>query len=135
MSISIKKLAGASPEIIVKLGKLRITNSDQLLNSAATPAQRKDLAKQVGVNDRVILELANRADLSRVKGVAGVFSNLLETAGVDTVKELAMRRADNLYAKMVEVNRQNGLSKRTPAPSEVKGWVVQAKELPKTLSY
>jgi len=44
------------------------------------------LAEHAGVESRAILELANRADLARVRGIGGVFSDLLEQAGVDTVK-------------------------------------------------
>ena len=47
--------------------------------------------------------MANRADLARVRGVGGVFSDLLEHAGVDTVREFAIRRPDNLYANLVEI--------------------------------
>ncbi|HHB13259.1 MAG TPA: DUF4332 domain-containing protein, partial [Chromatiales bacterium] len=89
MSVPIKQLKGMTDELAAKLSELGITNSDKLLQAAATPKQRRELAKQTGVKERDILELANRADLSRIKGVAGVFSDLLEKAGVDTVKELA----------------------------------------------
>jgi predicted flap endonuclease-1-like 5' DNA nuclease len=87
------------------------------------------------VEPRAILELANRADLARVRGVAGVFSDLLERAGVDTVKELATRNPDNLHAKVEEVNARERLSGRTPPWSAVKDWVAQAKVLPRILQY
>lgn len=135
MTVSIKKLAGATDVIGSTLANMRITNSDSLLKAASTSAQRKNLAKQTGVSEKALLELANRADLSRIKGVAGVFSDLLEQAGVDTVKELAMRRPENLHAKMLEVNQQRGLAKRVPTPTEVDRWVDQARKMPKILSY
>ena len=87
------------------------------------------------MESRVILELANRADLARVRGIGGVFSDLLEQAGVDTVKELATRNPDNLHAKLVEVNADKKLAGRTPHQGMVKDWVAQAKELPKLLEY
>ena len=135
MAISIDKLRGMSAKIAAKLKARGIVYSDQLLEAARTPAGRKDLAEQVGVESRVILELANRADLSRISGIAGVFSDLLEHAGVDTVKELATRRPDNLHAKLVEINAKKKLAGRTPALSMVEDWVGQAKELPKLLEY
>ncbi|MGB1009176.1 MAG: DUF4332 domain-containing protein [Thiolinea sp.] len=73
--------------------------------------------------------------MARVKGVAGVFGDLLEVAGVDTVKELATRRPDNLHKKMVETNAEQKIAGRNPTMSDVEGWVAQAKELPKTLQY
>ena len=39
-----------------------------------------------------VLELINRADLARVKGIGSIYANMLEVAGVDTVKELAQRK-------------------------------------------
>ena len=83
----------------------------------------------------MILELANRADLARISGIAGVFSDLLEHAGVDTVKELATRNPDNLHAKLLEINAAKKLSGRAPSQGMVKDWVAQAKALPKLLEY
>ncbi len=50
----------------------------------------------------------------RVKGIGEEYSDLLEAAGVDTVPELAQRRADNLTQKMAEVNEQKQLVRRLP---------------------
>ena len=135
MAISIGKLRGMSAELAAKLKEQGISNSDQLLEAARTPAGRKALAEQAGVESRVILELANRADLARVWGIAGVFSDLLEHAGVDTVKELATRNSDNLHASLVEINAEKKLAGRTPDLGIVKDWVAQAKDLPKLLEY
>ena len=135
MAISIGKLKGMNAELEAKLKAEALGNTEKLLAATKAPADRKALAKKVGAREREILELANRADLSRVKGVAGVFSDLLEQAGVDTVKELAKRRPDNLHAKIKEVNEASQLAKRIPTAAEVESWVNQAKELPKMLKY
>ena len=89
MTVSVKELRGSTPTLAEKLKESGVGNNEQLLAAAATPAQRKVLAASCGCDARVILELANRADLARIKGVSGVYSDLLEKAGVDTVKELA----------------------------------------------
>jgi predicted flap endonuclease-1-like 5' DNA nuclease len=135
MSVLIGKLRGLSSELEEILQRRGIRNSDQLLEAAQTPAGRKELAEAAGVATGVILELANRADLARVQGIGGVFSDLLENAGVDTVKELATRRSDNLYAKLVEINSQQKLAGRAPTRNAVDSWVAQAKELPSVLEY
>ena len=100
-----------------------------------TPAARKELAKKLGVETSAVLELANRADLARIKGIGGVFGDLLESAGVDTVKELAKRDPANLTAKLAEVNAKQKLAGRLPTVAQVKDWVDQAKALPKLLEY
>lgn len=135
MPTPIKDLVGATDAIVAKLKEKGITDSDKLLEAAAAPAQRKELATECGCTPKDILELANRADLARIKGVSGVYSDLLEKAGVDTVKELATRRADNLHAKIIETNEAEKLTERPPTAAAVEDWVTQAKELPKLLSY
>ncbi len=74
------------------------------MNAAGNSADRRRLAKEIGVDEREILNWVNRADLMRIKGVGQEYSDLLEAAGVDTIKELAQRNADNLHAKLVTVN-------------------------------
>jgi hypothetical protein len=54
---------------------------------------------------------------------------------VDTVKELAQRRADNLQEKMAELNTAKNLVNRAPSVSEVEKWVGEAKTLPGMVSH
>ena len=135
MTVSVKDLHGSTPALVEKLKEAGITNNEQFLAAAAEPAQRKALASSCGCDARAILELATRADLARIKGVSGVYSDLLEKAGVDTVKELATRRPDNLHAKIVDTNAGVQITKQPPSLAMVESWVQQAKDLPKTLSY
>ncbi len=135
MALSLGDLKGITKDLAGKLKQHGLTDSDKLLEAAKTAAGRKELAAKAGVDPKVILELANRADLARIQGIGHVFSDLLEEAGVDTVKELAKRVPANLLAKIVEVNDQKKLSGRLPTEAQVKDWVEQAKKLPKTLEY
>lgn len=135
MTTAVKDLKGATEAIVTKLKELGITNNEQLVAAAAAPAQRKELAASCGCEVRAILELTNRADLARIKGISGVYSDLLEKTGVDTVKELATRRPDNLHAKILETNTKDPVTKQPPSAAMVESWVQQAKDLPKTISY
>jgi predicted flap endonuclease-1-like 5' DNA nuclease len=135
MTISVRELRGMTDELAGQLKNAGLTNSDQLLEAAKTAAARRGLAQQLGAEVGLILELANRADLARIKGIGQIFSDLLEKAGVDTVKELATRRPDNLYNKLVETNGALQLAKRNPTQAEVDDWVGQAKALPPALEY
>jgi predicted flap endonuclease-1-like 5' DNA nuclease len=135
MTTAVKDLRGATEAIVAKLKEKGISNNEKLLSAAAAPAQRRELAAQCGCDAKDILELANRADLARIKGISGVYSDLLETAGVDTVKELATRRPDNLHAKIISTNDAEKLAQRPPTIAAVKSWIEQAKELPKILTY
>lgn len=135
MAKAIGEMRGMTPEVSKQLIAKGIQDSNQLLDAVAKPADRKKLAAELGVESRVVLDLANRADLARVNGVGTVFADLLEKAGVDTVKELATRNPDNLLAKMTEVNSSEQVSKRLPQLADVQNWIAQAKELPKLLQY
>lgn len=135
MTVSIKLLRGVDEKLAATLKGLGLTDSAKFLAATRTPAGRKDVAEKAGISTDLVLELTNRADLSRVKGIAQVYSDLLENAGVDTVAELANRRADNLTAKMAEINGEQKLSKRNPPLSFVEDWIAQAKALGRGIEY
>ncbi len=135
MTTPIKKLKGITDEITSALAAQDIKDNEALVLAGASPKQRKALAAACGCEPAVLLELINHADLARVKGVAGVYADLLEAAGVDTVKELATRRPDNLHAKLGETNDAQQLTERPPTRTQVEDWVAQAKELPKHITY
>jgi len=77
----------------------------------------------------------NHADLFRIKGVAAQFAELLEAAGVDTVKEFATRNAENLHMKLSETNEKFGLSGRVPSIDSLKDMISQAKTLEAIVSH
>ena len=118
-----------------KLGKADIFSTADLLEQGATPAGRKAIAEKSGISDKLILEWVNRVDLFRIKGIGGEYSDLLEAAGVDTVFELARRKAASLYQKMAEVNEAKNKVRKLPAESQVEDWIAQAKKLPRKISY
>jgi predicted flap endonuclease-1-like 5' DNA nuclease len=135
MTTPVKDLKGANDAMLAKFKELAIADNERLLQAAATPAKRKELAAACGCAPADILAVANRADLARVKGIAGVYSDLLEHAGVDTVKELAKRRPDHLLEKLTETNDAAKLTQRPPTAAMVEDWVTQAKALPAVLTY
>ncbi len=118
-----------------KLAGAGLTTTEALLAAGRTPKGRKELAEKTGISGDLILEWVNHADLYRIKGVGSEYSDLLEEAGVDTVAELAQRNPENLLEKMTDVNEQKKLVRRLPVLSMVKGWVDQAKKLPRQIEY
>jgi predicted flap endonuclease-1-like 5' DNA nuclease len=135
MPTPVKELEGATDELVEKLAERGIMDNEDLVKAAATPSQRKELAGFCGCETSEILHLANRADLARIRGIGGVYSDLLEIAGVDTVKELAKRRPDTLYAKIAETNDRDKLTTKPPTQAMVQDWVSQAKALKSSLTY
>lgn len=96
---------------------------------------RAALAAECDISEKLILTWINHVDLIRVKGIGGEYAELLEASGVDTVPELALRRPDNLLAKMTEGNGDKNLVRKLPVLKQVEDWVTQAKALPKVVSH
>ena len=118
-----------------KLQEAGIGNTEKLLEKGASPQGRKEMAEKTGISEKQILRWANMADLFRVKGIGEEYADLLEAAGVDTVPELSQRNPENLHSKLVEINEGKKLVRRVPTQAEVGGWVDQAKQLPRALTY
>ena len=118
-----------------KLEAAGVSSIEKLLEAGAAKKGREDLSAKTGVSEKLILEWVNRADLARIKGIGSEFADLLEAAGVDTVPELAQRKAENLAAKLVEVNEAKKLTRRVPSATEVADWVEQAKKLPRVVTH
>lgn len=135
MAHKVIDIEGVGAAYAEKLAAAGINNTDELLEKCAAPAGRKALAEETGIEEKKILRWCNHADLFRVKGVGPQFAELLEAAGVDTVKELAHRNAENLAAKMAEVNAEKNLVNRVPVASELQRMIDGAKELPGVLTY
>jgi predicted flap endonuclease-1-like 5' DNA nuclease len=96
---------------------------------------RDETAEKTGISASQLLKWTNMADLMRVSGIGEEFSELLEAAGVDTVKELATRNSENLAAKMKEINSAKSLTRALPGVAQVQKWVDQAKTLDPAISY
>lgn len=135
MAYKIIDIEGIGPVYAEKLIAAGIDTAAKLLDKCAAPAGRKALEEETGITGKLILTWTNHADLFRVKGIGPQFAELLEAAGVDTVKELGHRNAANLAAKMLEVNEEKHLVRRVPVEIEVQRMIDQAKELPGVMTY
>lgn len=132
---NIATIEGIGPVFAEKLTAAGVKTVEALLEAAKDPKGRKALAEASGIDETRILKWANMADLMRIKGVGEEYSELLEAAGVDTVKELKHRKPENLHAKMEEINEAKKLVRQTPSLKSVTDWVEQAKVLPAVLTY
>ncbi len=118
-----------------KLRAAGVATTEMLLEMGSTKKGREDLAEKSGISGKLILEWVNHVDLFRIKGVGEEYADLLEASGVDTVPELAQRRADNLHKKLAEINAEKKLVRQLPSENQVQGWIDQAKKLPRKILY
>jgi len=135
MIYKIIDIQGIGPVYAEKLTGIGIETVDQLLEKGADAKGRQAIEEATGIRHDLVLTWVNHADLFRVKGIGPQFAELLEASGVDTVKELRNRNAANLAAKMLEVNEEKHLCRRTPVEKEVQKFIDLAKELEPKVSH
>ena len=129
MSKKIEEIEGIGPAFKQKLNDAGIKTVDALLEKGCSKIGRKSICESTGIDDKRILRWVNMADLFRINGVGEEYADLLEAAGVDTVKELRNRIPSNLHAKMIEVNESKKLVRSVPSLSSVEKWINHAKNL------
>jgi predicted flap endonuclease-1-like 5' DNA nuclease len=135
MAYKIIDIEGIGEAYAAKLEAAGINTPEDLLAACASAKGRKEMAEKTEISEKLILRWTNHADLFRIKGVGPQFAELLEAAGVDTVKELSHRVPANLVAKMEEVNAEKKLVGRVPAVKEVEKMVAEAKTMPAVMTY
>jgi predicted flap endonuclease-1-like 5' DNA nuclease len=132
---SLARIEGIGPVYADRLVAAGVTSTMRLLEKGADSKGRKWLSKNTGISERLILEWVNLADLMRIRGVGQEYSDLLEGAGVDTVRELRNRNPTNLHQALIETNAKKNLVRRVPSLGEVEKWVTQAKNLSPKVKY
>ena len=135
MSYSISGIHGISPEAAAVLRKAGIRTTAKLLDAAKSPKGRKTLAARTGFDEKCILAWANLADRMRIKGVGEEYSQLLQAAGVDTVKELKYRNPAKLAKTMADANAKRKLTRVLPSEKMVGRWIDRAKKLQMKITY
>lgn len=129
MSYKIQDIEGIGPAYGEKLASAEIKTTGDFLTLCCDKSGRGKVAATTGLSEGQLLKWANLSDLMRINGVGPQFSELLEASGVDTVKELRNRNAENLAEAMEKVNEEKHLAKASPAPATVTAWVEQAKTM------
>jgi predicted flap endonuclease-1-like 5' DNA nuclease len=135
MSYKIEEIEGIGETYGRKLRERGITTTGELLEHGATKKGRHHIAELTGIPESLILTWVNHADLFRINGVAAQFAELLEAAGVDTVKEFAQRNAENLHVKLLETNDRLGIAGKVPSAEMLQHMIDQAKLLEPKLTY
>lgn len=132
---SIDAIEGVGVRNLAKLRRARCRTTEALLKKGATRKGRTALAAETGLSTSDLLEWVNRADLMRIKGIGTEYSDLLEEAGVDTIKALRRRNSINLTKAMENINAKKRSVRRLPTHAMVAAWVDAAGKLDPIVSY
>jgi predicted RecB family nuclease len=135
MSYPITDIDGIDGEAAAILKMVGIRSTERLLEAASTVKGRKMLALKTGFDEKQLLCWANVADRMRVKGIRKEYSELLQAAGVDTVKDLKYRNPANLAKAMSDANKKHKMVRMLPSEKVVGHWIENAKKLQLKISY
>jgi hypothetical protein len=135
MSYPIADLERLTPGVAAKLKSIGIRTTGRLLERAKDLKGRKAIAEATGIDEKCVLRWANMADRMRIKGVGEDYAELLEAAGVDTVKELKYRNPANLAKAMAKANLERKLVQLPPSEKAVVRWIEHAKKLQLKITY
>jgi predicted RecB family nuclease len=135
MSYPITDIDGIDGEAADILKSVGIRSTERLLDMARTVRGRKMLAMKTGFDEKRLLCWANVADRMRIKGIRKEYAELLQAAGVDTVKDLKYRNPANLANAMAEANKKRKMVRLLPSEKVVGNWIENAKKLQLKISY
>jgi predicted flap endonuclease-1-like 5' DNA nuclease len=135
MPSSISDLDGLGPDFAIKMKKAGIRTTEKLLEMTKSLKGRQMLAKQTEIDQKQLLCVANLIDRMRIKGVGLEYAELLEAAGVKTVRELRYRNPARLADAMAKANMKHKLVRVLPSEHTVERWIDHAKKLPVKISY
>ncbi len=135
MPSSISELDGLGPGFAIKMKKAGIRTTEKLLETAKSLKGRQMLEEKTEICQEQLLRVANLIDRMRIKGVVPEYAELLEAAGVVTVRELRYRNPARLAEAMAEANMRQKLVRVLPSEHTVERWIDHAKKLPVKISY
>ncbi len=135
MSYPMTAIDGIDGEVAAILKKAGVRSTERLLEAARDVKGRKRLSEKTGYSEKQLLRWANVADRMRIRGVNKEYAELLQAAGVDTVKELKYRNPANLAKAMADANKRRKLVRLLPSEKVVARWIDNAKKLPLKISY
>ena len=135
MTYAIADLEAIDPDAVTSLKRAGIRTTARLLETAKDAKGRRKLSERTGLPEKNILRWANLSDKLRIKGVGEDYANLLQAAGVDTVKELKYRNPAKLAKAMAEANAKRKLVRVLPSDQAVVRWIEHAKKLQLKIKY
>lgn len=135
MSYPITDIEGIDGDNAATLKSVGIRSTERLLEAARTVKGRKVLAEKTGFGEKQLLCWANVADRMRIRGISKEYAELLQAAGVATVKELRYRSPAKLAQAMADANKKRKMVRLLPSEKVVGRWIENAQKLPLKITY
>ncbi len=106
-----------------------IASTEKLLEVCSTDAGIRRVCQCAGIDENTARNWATMADLMRIRGLGGQWSELLWRCGVTSVQDLAARDAAALVARMAEVNEAEHRTAELPGEHRVSQFIKGAASL------
>jgi hypothetical protein len=111
------------------------TTTNRVLKRTCKLSARTRLSQKTGIPSWRLLDLANCADLLRVKGLGSDYIRLLRACRVRTLKELRAKNPKAFHKKLLDYNKIHSVVTFAPSLYHVTAWVESAKLLEPKISY
>jgi predicted hydrocarbon binding protein len=125
----IKEFVNLPPYVSNNLEKLGIKDTVSLFNHVKNKESRTELSQKASLSETEVVVLAKLADLSRIKWVGAGFARVLFECGYDTAEKVANANYDELYNKVIQMNKERSLYKGQIGKNDMKILVEAAKEV------
>jgi hypothetical protein len=126
----IKEFSNLPPHISLNLEKIGIKDTVSLFDRVINKEERDKLSKNAGLSETEVLILAKLTDLSRIKWVGAGFARILFECGFDTVEKVSNTNYEELYNKVIQMNKERNLYKGQIGKNDMKILVEVAKDVP-----
>lgn len=127
MSRSLILFMNAPEGVIQKLIESGIETIHDLVKAGAKPLNRKKIATAVGLDRAEIYTLVKQADLLRVEGLDATNAQLLVSAGIRGIADLAVCKPEKVLQRFAQLNTTSKTA--LPSADQLKTWKELAGDL------
>ena len=111
-----------------KLNKVGVVKLEDLMT--LTKAKINELSVKTKISAKMIDKWQEHANLMKIDGIGPEYSDALNQIGIDSVKELAKRVAQETLDKIVAFDKSKpNVIRKIPKLEEVKTWIAQDKKM------
>jgi hypothetical protein len=135
-SHQIERIEGIGKSLGNYLRNIGVKTTLDLIEKCSTQSGFQQVVKAAEVVEPVVTQWVSRADLMRIPGVDGQYSELMEVSDIKSVQDLGNAEAQALTSKMQTVNqREHRIPDSIPLPdvNMVANWIRDAKTLPEKI--
>jgi hypothetical protein len=133
--VNLEDFPGVSADAVQRLQKYGIKNSAQLFPRVLTPASRRALSEQTGVDIEVVEDLTRLTDVVRTKWVGPKFARLLIASGYDSVEKIASADHQEMYRTLTATNDEKKIYQGIPGPDDLGAWIKTVQDVPRMIQH